>query len=650
MATTSTRAEAASAAERRRQARARAARRGGGGSSGPGPLDDGATFYVERLLAERERVGRGGVRRTQFLIRWRGYGEEDDTWEDAENVYDDRLVAQFRARSAAARLAAAEAKAGGETTPTPDGGAASTWTCRLCRALLGSAVFAPTADGGYARATVLLRDAHGKLGVRFGDAVAVADAVNDAREGRTRTQPRRAAGLVASAAARKMSREEDGEGEGSPTLSDVKADPEADAFADAFAGAVADAVAGAVADSTAVCWVAERDVAVAEPDVVGALRGGMRVLCRWVDGRRYAGTLVGGAKGGLLSVDLGDGLRYEAPPDAILPFLHASTGEHSRIALVLEASTSRRAQAARAAAPDRAPRLAEPGVVSHGPLRRALDELRAVWRREIRKRGAVEEQLQGVDGLYVCRDFLSDDEVRCLRLVFAAHSDWTMYHWGSVGKKGELASVLKRIDWGNEEMTAEGVAAARSLTRPLRDAQKELVALFEGRLRAVFGKCADLWPDGEGANMLQFSQIPAGQCLGDHFDRRDKWREGIVSVAWSAETGASGDVRGDPWTLRMQMGPKNNIQKERTIEMPAGCAYVICREAQARAAPGPSPRVAPARPVPRGPLRDPAWSPRFSGRRGARRIAGASAWRTNRARAAGCTGSGTICRTICASR
>ena len=31
---------------------------------------------------------------------------------------------------------------------------------------------------------------------------------------------------------------------------------------------------------------------------------------------------------------------------------------------------------------------------------------------------------------------------------------------------------------------------------------------------------------------MQFTQIGPGRCLGNHFDRRDKWREGIASVAW----------------------------------------------------------------------------------------------------------------------
>ena len=47
--------------------------------------------------------------------------------------------------------------------------------------------------------------------------------------------------------------------------------------------------------------------------------------------------------------------------------------------------------------------------------------------------------------------------------------------------------------------------------------------------------------------------------LGNHFDRRDKWQEGIASIAWGGahgEVDQDGDARGDMWTLRMQCGPR----------------------------------------------------------------------------------------------
>jgi len=83
--------------------------------------------------------------------------------------------------------------------------------------------------------------------------------------------------------------------------------------------------------------------------------------------------------------------------------------------------------------------------------------------------------------------------------------------------------------------------------------------------------------------MVQLSQIPGGQCLGHHFDRRDKWQEGIASVAWS-ETAGQDDSRGDEWTLGMQCGPSNNVQRQVQLPMPAGAAYILSKRAQGRTA------------------------------------------------------------------
>ena len=81
--------------------------------------------------------------------------------------------------------------------------------------------------------------------------------------------------------------------------------------------------------------------------------------------------------------------------------------------------------------------------------------------------------------------------------------------------------------------------------------------------------------------MMQFTRIAPGTCLGNHFDRRDKWEEGIASVAWSDHSGIS-DPRGDKWTLRMQLGPPNHIVKDLTVDLPAGSAYSLVGAAQGR--------------------------------------------------------------------
>jgi len=48
------------------------------------------SYTVEALLAQRLHGGR-----RQFLVRWHGYEEEDDTWEDESNILDAELVRAF---------------------------------------------------------------------------------------------------------------------------------------------------------------------------------------------------------------------------------------------------------------------------------------------------------------------------------------------------------------------------------------------------------------------------------------------------------------------------------------------------------------------------------------------------------------------------
>lgn len=54
------------------------------------PLE-GNVFAVEALLKERKRKGK-----TEYLVKWKGWGNKHNTWEPRENVLDDRLFEEFQ--------------------------------------------------------------------------------------------------------------------------------------------------------------------------------------------------------------------------------------------------------------------------------------------------------------------------------------------------------------------------------------------------------------------------------------------------------------------------------------------------------------------------------------------------------------------------
>lgn len=66
----------------------------------------GSEYEVERIL--RERV-KGGKR--LFLVRWKGFDAEDDTWEAEENILSKDLITSFYGRLKAEAEAEAEARA-----------------------------------------------------------------------------------------------------------------------------------------------------------------------------------------------------------------------------------------------------------------------------------------------------------------------------------------------------------------------------------------------------------------------------------------------------------------------------------------------------------------------------------------------------------
>ena len=146
-------------------------------------------------------------------------------------------------------------------------------------------------------------------------------------------------------------------------------------------------------------------------------------------------------------------------------------------------------------------------------------------------------------------------------------------------------------------------------------ARSELLSMISERLRHVF-ESTGLWKVA-APDTLQLTKIGCAQKLANHWDRwaaerrvslcaprlnphahscpcghccaplipdspaahrRDRWLEGIASIAWS-ELPCEQDLRGDAWTLNMERGSKKDLRSIQ-ITMQPGSAYILMGRAQ----------------------------------------------------------------------
>jgi aminopeptidase N len=75
----------------------------------PIQIDEVDEWEVEEILDSRISTDDDGEKLLEYLVRWKGFGSEEDTWEPSENVvHSKRLVTRFhRLHPAAPRRIAA---------------------------------------------------------------------------------------------------------------------------------------------------------------------------------------------------------------------------------------------------------------------------------------------------------------------------------------------------------------------------------------------------------------------------------------------------------------------------------------------------------------------------------------------------------------
>ena len=102
---------------------------------------------------------------------------------------------------------------------------------------------------------------------------------------------------------------------------------------------------------------------------------------------------------------------------------------------------------------------------------------------------------------------------------------------------------MQRIDFGPQQLRPEGGALATDAhVWRLGSLRAEMLSMVGERFRRVCSS-AGLWA-GTRPDTLQLTKIGTRQRLAQHWDRRERWQDGVGSVVWS-ELPSEGDLRGD---------------------------------------------------------------------------------------------------------